>query len=467
MFQGRIKHLHFVGIGGSGMNGIAEVLLNMGFTVTGSDMKYSSTIERLEQLGGTIFIGHDPQNIQGAHVLIKSTAIPENNIEIIQAKEKNIPVIPRAEMLAELMRMKYGVAVAGTHGKTTTTSMLALCLYEGELDPTIVIGGRLDALGSSAKLGHGEYLVAEADESDGSFMLLSPTVAIITNIDPEHLDYWGTEEKLLNGFLQFAQKVPFFGFAVLCLDHERVQSILPKIQRRVLTYGFSSQANFRATNLKQAGLITTFSVLNNNKVLGDITINMPGEHNVSNALAAIATAMELNIPFNKIQNSLNNFTGVNRRFTIRAKGKLVKNTAEVIVIDDYAHHPVEIRATLKAARRSWPGQRIISIFQPHRYTRVRDLFEDFCRSFNHTNHVIVCPIYRAGENKIEGIDQYSLVKTIKDFGHRSADCVESLEEALDYIQQNILPGDVIITLGAGDVNCLCEQIGALLDESLD
>jgi len=467
MFQGRIKHLHFVGIGGSGMNGIAEVLINLGFTVTGSDLKSSATVERLEQLGGKVFIGHSATNIQGAHVLIKSTAIPDSNIEIMEAKNQNIPVIPRAEMLAELMRMKYGIAVAGTHGKTTTTSMLAMCLSEGELDPTIVIGGRLDAIRSSAKLGHGEYLVAEADESDGSFMLLSPTVAIITNIDPEHLDHWKSEENLINGFIQFAKKVPFFGFAVLCLDHDRVQSILPKIERRVITYGFSSQADVRAINVRQNGLLTTFTVLQLNKELGDITTSMPGEHNISNALAAIATSIELNIPFSKIQQSLNNFGGVNRRFSIRAEGRLFENTPAITVIDDYAHHPVEIRATLQAARQCWPDRRIIAIFQPHRYTRVQDLFEDFCRSFNDANHVVVCPVYRAGEQPIDGIDQYGIAKAIKDFGHRSAYSVESLENALEHIQKYILPGDVIITLGAGNVNVLCEQIGVHLDGHLD
>jgi UDP-N-acetylmuramate--alanine ligase len=467
MFQGRINHLHFVGIGGSGMNGIAEVLINMGFTVTGSDLKYSATIERLENLGGTVYIGHAATNIQGAHVLIKSTAIPDSNIEVMEAKDQNIPVIPRAEMLAELMRMKYGIAVAGTHGKTTTTSMLALCLHEGDLDPTIVIGGRLDAIGSSAKLGHGEYLVAEADESDGSFMMLSPTVAIITNIDPEHLEYWGSEENLINGFIQFAQKVPFFGFAVLCLDHTTVQSILPQIHRRVLTYGFSSQAEIQATNIRQNGLMTTFSVQHQNNTLGDITINMPGEHNINNALAAIATSIELNIPFEKIQNSLNNFGGVNRRFSIRAEGRLFESTPIITVIDDYGHHPVEIRATLLAARQCWPNRRIIAVFQPHRYSRVRDLFEDFCRSFNDANHVVVCPVYRAGEAPIENIDQSSLALCIKDFGHRSVYYVDSLDQAIEHIQKYMLPGDVIITLGAGNVNSICEQIGAQLDDKLD
>ena len=467
MFQGRIKHIHFVGIGGSGMNGIAEVIINMGFTVTGSDIKHSPTIQRLEEMGGAVFIGHAASNISGAHVLVKSTAIPDSNIEVMQARDLNIPVIPRAEMLAELMRMKYGIAVAGTHGKTTTTSMLSLCLYEGKLDPTIVIGGRLDALGSSAKLGHGEYLVAEADESDGSFMLLSPTVAIVTNIDPEHLDYWKTEEKLRNGFLQFVQKVPFFGFAVLCLDHERVQSLLPQVARRVITYGFSSQADFRAVNARQNGLHTTFTVLQQNSSLGDITINMPGHHNINNALAAVATSIELNIPFAAIQNSLSNFTGVNRRFSVRAEGRLFENTDPITIIDDYAHHPVEIRATLEAARSCWNGRRIVAIFQPHRYSRVNDLFEDFCRSFNNANHVVVCPIYRAGEHPIEGITPRSISQKLKDFGHRSAYDVESLERAMEHLQTYMLPGDVIITLGAGNVNLLCQQLGALLNGRLD
>lgn len=467
MFQGKITHIHFVGIGGTGMNGIAEVLLNMGFTITGSDLSHSSTVERLEDMGATVHIGHEPKNIIGAHVVVKSTAIPNHNIEIVTAKEQNIPVIPRAEMLAELMRMKYGIAVAGTHGKTTTTSMLALCLYEGGLDPTTVIGGRLDALGSSAKMGHGEYLVAEADESDGSFMLLSPTIAVITNIDPEHLEYWKTEENLIDGFTRFASKVPFFGCAVLCLDHHRVQSIVPKIHRRIVTYGLSSQAMIRATHINQVGLSTEFTVIHNNNVLGKVHTNMPGKHNISNALAAIAVSLELNIPFSKIQKALNNFDGVNRRFTIRAKGALEAGTEEVTVIDDYGHHPVEIEATLQAARDSWPVTSITAIFQPHRYSRVRDHFDDFCQSFNNANRVIIVPIYSAGERPIEGLDQHSLAEKMKAFGHRNVLAVNSLEEATEIVTQTWKAGEIVITLGAGNVNQVCSQLKETLRARMD
>ena len=298
-------------------------------------------------------------------------------------------------------------------------------------------------------------------------MLLSPTVAIVTNIDPEHLDHWKTEERLRQGFLQFVQKVPFFGFAVLCLDHERVQSLLPQVQRRVITYGFSSQADFRAVDVRQNGLHTTFTILQNNISLGDITINMPGNHNINNALAAVATSIELNIPFAAIQNALNNFTGVNRRFSVRAEGLLFENTDPITIIDDYAHHPVEIRATLEAARSCWTGRRIVAIFQPHRYTRVNDLFEDFCRSFNNANHVVVCPVYRAGEQPLEGINPRAISQKLKDFGHRSTHDVESLENAMEHLQTYMLPGDVIITLGAGNVNLLCSQLGALLNGRLD
>ena len=451
------------------MNGIAEVLLNMGFIITGSDLSHSSTIIRLEEMGAKVMIGHKAENIDGAHVIVKSTAIPEKNVEIIAARKRHIPVIPRAEMLAELMRMKYGVAVAGTHGKTTTTSMLALCLYQGGLDPTTVIGGRLDALGSSAKLGNGEYLVAEADESDGSFMLLSPTIAVITNIDPEHLEYWKTEKKLLEGFTQFASSVPFFGCVVLCSDHERVRTIIPHLHRRIVTYGLSPQAMIRATHISQQGLSTEFLVLYNNETLGQICTNMPGKHNISNALAAIAVSLELNIPFEKIQEALNNFDGVNRRFTIRAKGelKLKPNSEPVVVIDDYGHHPVEIEATLQAARDSWPQNSITAIFQPHRYSRVRDHFDEFCQSFGNANRVIVCPIYRAGETPIEGLNQQTLTEKIKELGHHSVISVDSLEEAKKKVNATWKPGEIVITLGAGNVNQICSMLKEDLRERLD
>lgn len=460
MFQGKIRHIHFVGIGGSGMNGIAEVLITLGFIVTGSDMSVNANTKRLEKLGCQITIGHHIRNIDGAHVLVTSTAIPAHNIEVVEAKSRGVPVIPRAEMLAELMRMKYGLAIAGSHGKTTTTSMLAMCLVKGELDPTTVIGGKLDAFGSSAKLGYGDFLVAEADESDGSFLLLNPTIAVLTNIDPEHLDHWGSEENLIEGFLQFASSVPFFGCAVLCMDDERVRNLIPHIERRIVTYGFHADADIRAIHVRQRGLETKFIVAVRNESLGSITINMPGRHNISNALAAIAVSLELNIPFEKIQAGLNHFSGVNRRFTIRSNGQLPQGGDVVTVIDDYAHHPTEIVATLSAAKTAWPERRIRAIFQPHRYTRLRDHWTDFANAFENADETIICPVYAAGEKPLPECDLSKLSEEMP----ATNILVDSLEAVHTHIQQHIQPGDVIITLGAGNVNQLCQSIGALLND---
>ena len=460
MFQGKIRHIHFVGIGGSGMSGISEVLLNQGFIITGSDMKTSKTVERLRALGAQITIGHTASNIDGAHVLVTSTAIPKHNVEVVEANKRNIPVIPRAEMLAELMRMKYGLAIAGSHGKTTTTSMVVMCLVAGGMDPTTVIGGKLDAFGSSAKLGNGDYLVAEADESDGSFMLLSPTIAVITNIDPEHLDHWKTEENLIQGFHQFVSKVPFFGCAVLCYDDRRVRTLIPSIQRRIITYGLDSNADVRAIHIRQEGLSTSFIVVHKQESLGRITISMPGKHNISNALAAIAISLELNIPFATIQQGLHQFGGVNRRFTVTKEGPLTTavESAPVTIIDDYAHHPTEINATLTAARQAGPTRRIIGVFQPPRFTRLRDHWDDFSMCFEHTDQVVVCPVYTAGEKPIEG---FTAEKMAEEIG-RKAVLVSSLEEAHTTIAKQLKPADVVITLGAGNVNTLCGTLGELV-----
>lgn len=465
MFRGKVQRIHFVGIGGSGMSGIAEVLITQGYTVTGSDMREGQAVRRLRKLGGTIFIGHKPEQVEGAHVVVKSTAVPMTNPEIAAAEAAQIPVIPRAEMLAELMRMKYGLAVAGTHGKTTTTSMLATCLHGAQLDPTIVIGGRLDSMGSSARLGAGEFLVAEADESDGSFMLLDPTVAVITNIDPEHLEHWGSMDALVDGFCAFANKVPFFGFATLCLDHPVVQGLLPRIRRRTVTYGFNAQADVRGENIRMKGISALVDVRWRDNPMGTLNLNMPGRHNVSNALAAVAVGLELDIPFDQLQNALDGFTGVDRRFSVRASVDL-GGDEPVTIIDDYGHHPTEIKATLEATANAWTGQRVIAVFQPHRYTRVRDLFEDFVRCFNHATEVIVCPVYRAGETPIEGMDHHRLAQGMIDHGHRGVSVVESLDEATSLAAQNRKPGDVVITLGAGDVNRVCTDLeGALSGRS--
>ena len=462
MFRGKVQRIHFVGIGGSGMSGIAEVLITQGYAVTGSDMKEGEAVRRLRKLGGTIYIGHDPSQIEGAHVVVKSTAVPMSNPEISAAEAAQIPVIPRAEMLAELMRMKYGLAVAGTHGKTTTTSMLATCLHGAGLDPTIVIGGRLDSMGSSARLGAGEFLVAEADESDGSFMLLDPTVAVITNIDPEHLEHWGSMDNLVDGFCAFANKVPFFGFATLCLDHPVVQSLLPRIRRRTVTYGFNAQADVRGENLVLDGISASVDVRWRDQPMGSVRLNMPGRHNVSNALAAIAVGLELDIPFNRLAEALDGFSGVERRFSVRGEVSIGEGPP-VTIIDDYGHHPTEIRATLEAAANAWTGRRIIAVFQPHRYTRVRDLFDDFVRCFNHATEVVICPVYRAGEAPIEGIDHHSLGSGMIEHGHRGVTVVEDLDEATAVLAKGRTPGDIVITLGAGDVNRVCTELEAALN----
>jgi len=464
MFRGKVQRIHFVGIGGSGMSGIAEVLITQGYTVTRSDMREGAVIRRLRKLGGTVFIGHDPAQVSGAHVVVKSTAVPMSNPEIAAAEAAQIPVIPRAEMLAELMRMKYGLAVAGTHGKTTTTSMLATCLHSAGLDPTIVIGGRLDSMGSSARLGAGEFLVAEADESDGSFMLLDPTVAVITNIDPEHLEHWGSMDSLVDGFCAFANKVPFFGFATLCLDHPVVQSLLPRIRRRVVTYGFNAQADVRGENLRSEGISASVDVRWRDQPMGTVTLNMPGRHNASNALAAIAVGLELDIPFERLAAALDGFSGVDRRFSVRAEVD-IGGDAPVTIIDDYGHHPTEIRATLQAAANAWPGSRVIAVFQPHRYTRVRDLFEDFVRCFNNATEVVVCPVYRAGEQPIADLDHHKLAQGMIEHGHRGVTPVNSLEEAATVLSTGRQPGDIVITLGAGDINQVCGAVEVALNGS--
>lgn len=459
MFRGKVRVIHFVGIGGIGMSGIAEVLLTLGFHVTGSDLKESPTVRRLRGLGATIHIGHLPENVGEADVVVRSTAVNLENPEVRAATEQLIPVIRRAEMLAELMRLKHGIAVAGTHGKTTTTSMLAVCMAAGGLDPTVVIGGRLDSLGgTNARLGAGEYLVAEADESDGTFLFLSPTVGIITNIDPEHLDHHGSVEQLENAFLQFANRIPFYGFAVVCQDHPAVQRLIPNVRRRVVTYGFARQAQYRAAKFVPDGLNTRFSVYCDEVELGEISLGMPGRHNVSNAVAAVATAMELSIPFESIQKSLTGFTGVQRRFTVMAE------VAGVLIVDDYGHHPVEIKATLAAAAEGFPDRKILAVFQPHRYSRVQELWEDFCGAFNSADEVIVCPVYAAGEIALEGVNHQRLAAEIYERGNRKVHSVADLHEAAARVVDNISPGDLVITLGAGNVNQVCTLVEERLRE---
>ena len=452
MFRGKVRQIHFVGIGGIGMSGIAEVLLNLGYQITGSDMKVGASVKRLRKLGATVHIGHREENLGDSDVLVKSTAVGMDNPEVQAALDAHVPVIRRAEMLAELMRMKHGVAIAGTHGKTTTTSMLATVVAEAGLDPTVVIGGRLNAIGTNARLGRGDWLVAEADESDGSFLHLDPTVAIVTNIDPEHLEHYGSMSSLVETFVTFANKVPFYGFAVVCLDHPVVQDILPQLRRRVVTYGLNRQADFRAENLRFEGLNAYFDVFKGEERLGEMVLEMPGTHNVQNALATIAAAMEMDIAFDVVVRGVAAFAGVERRFTVRGEHQ------GAIIVDDYAHHPVEIQATLDGAVAGFPERRIIAVFQPHRYSRVKDLQADFCRCFNRADHVVVCPVYAAGETPIEGVDHHSLLDGIKRHGHRSVVAVESLEEAVQHIRKELGDNDLVVTLGAGNVNQICSDL---------
>ncbi len=456
----RTRRVHFVGIGGVGMSGIAEVLINLGYDVTGSDLRRSQSTQRLSDLGAVVSLGHDRSHVEGAHVVVTSTAVSPTNPEVVAALELGIPVIPRAEMLAELMRMKHGLAVAGSHGKTTTTSMLAHCLAAGNLDPTVVVGGRLNSLGTNAKLGDGDYLVAEADESDGSFLKLSPTIAVVTNIDAEHLDHYGTFDALRQAFLDFINKVPFYGAAVICLDHPVIQKIIPRIQKRYITYGLSSQAEVHAVDLHFDGTVSTFTVMHHDRWLGQIELQMPGRHNVLNALAAVTASLEVDIPFKVVRRALDEFDGVSRRFTIRGVA------AGVTVIDDYGHHPVEIRHTLQAAREGF-GRRVISVFQPHRFTRVADLRDEFMSAFNDTDVLVVTDIYAAGEEAVEGVTGESLFRGLREHGHKNAVYIQDQADIVSYLADHVNKGDIVITLGAGDVNQVAGELLRRLEERED
>ncbi len=452
MFHKPDTRIHFVGIGGIGMSGIAEVLLTLGYGVGGTDLKESDTTRRLVELGATIKYGHDAAHLDAADVVVISSAVKPDNPEVVCARARGVPVIPRAEMLAELMRMKYGVAVAGSHGKTTTTSLVATVLHAAGLDPTAVIGGKLPSLGSNARLGQGEYLVVEADESDGSFMKLTPTVAVVTNIDPEHLDHYGTLDRLKQTFVDFINKVPFYGLAVLCVDHEHVQSILPLVEKRHATYGFTPLANFRAVDVAFDGLRTTFTAIARGKTLGRVELAMPGRHNVLNSLAVLAVADFLGVDFAIYQRALAGFSGVGRRFTVRGEAR------GVMVVDDYGHHPAEIRATLAGARTGFKDRRIVVAFQPHRYTRTRDLMGEFARAFNEADVVAVCDIYAAGEEPIPGVSSARLVDEMRASGHLGATHVARRTDVADTLAPELRDGDILITLGAGDVWMIGEEI---------
>ncbi len=445
-------HIHFVGIGGIGMSGIAELLLNLGYKVSGSDLSSSDLTRRLQSIGGVIFEGHAAKQIKGADVVVTSAAIVPDNPEIIAAAQASIPVIPRAEMLAELMRLKYSIAIAGAHGKTSTTSLVAAVLDKGGLDPTVVIGGKLKSIGINALLGEGDFIVAEADESDGSFLKMSPTIAVVTNIDREHLDFYKDLNHIKEVFLSFIDRIPFYGLAILCLDDEPIQDIIPKIKKRFTTYGVSSQADIQAKNIESKGLKSRFAVKHLGENLGEISLNLPGIHNVYNAMASIAVGLELGIDFEVIKSALETVQGVQRRLEIKGIAR------DITVVDDYGHHPTEIKFTLQAAKGSWPDRRIVVVFQPHRYTRTQALFDDFTRSFYQSDMLVVLPIYAASEKAIKGVDSQLLFEEIRAHGHKDVVFMQSFKAAVSHLKQTLTAGDILLTLGAGDVYKLGETL---------
>ncbi len=454
----RIRRVHFVGIGGAGMSGIAEVLVNQGFDVSGSDLAENRTTRHLQELGATIFKGHDAANVEGSDVLVVSTAISEGNPEVAAARESRVPVVPRAEMLAELMRFRRGIAVAGTHGKTTTTSLTASLLAEAGTDPTFVIGGLLNAWGSHARLGEGEYLVAEADESDGSFLLLQPVIALITNIDRDHLEaYENSFENLKKAFLEFLHHLPFYGVAVLCLDDEQIAEMIPTVTRAVVTYGLSEHADIRGTDLMQDGRIMHFRAqLPNRSDAIEVSLNLPGVHNVRNALGAIAIAWELGLDLPSIVRSLGSFEGIGRRFA--EVGRFMVPNGEVMVVEDYGHHPSELEATITAARSGWPEKRIVTVFQPHRYTRTRDLFDEFSQVLASSDIVVLTDIYPAGEEAIDGIDSGALCQSIRARGRVNPILVSDVHDIPRELPCMLEDGDLVLLLGAGNIGQVAQGI---------
>jgi UDP-N-acetylmuramate--alanine ligase len=455
------KRIHMVGIGGIGMSGIAEVLLTLGYNVTGSDVKFSLVTDRLRNLGAEIHEGHRAENVAGAHVVVVSSAVRKDNPEVVEAARLKIPVIPRAEMLAELMRLKYGIAVAGAHGKTTTTSMTASVLAAAGLDPTFVVGGRVNQAGTTARLGKGEYMVVEADESDRTFLLLAPVVAVVTTIDREHLDHYSSLEEIQDAFTQFVNRVPFYGAGVLCLDEPNVQAILPNIDRPVISYGTSSQADVVITDIEHRGLQSDFRLTYRGDDLGMFHLNSPpGIHNVRNAAAAAAVGLYLDIPADLIRQGLANFTGVGRRFEIKG----VING--ITLIDDYGHHPAEIRATLDAARLC-KFNRILVLFQPHRFTRTLHLWDEFCRTFNQADVLVMTDIYAASETPIAGITAEALATAIREAGHKHVVYRSSMQDGIDYLIKEARPGDAIFTIGAGNVNRALTEIAVVLGSKVE
>ena len=454
----KTKHIHFVGIGGIGMSGIAELLLNLGYTVSGTDLNSSPITEKLSDLGGKIFKGHDSKWIEGADVVVTSSAIPKNNPEVVQAIKDTIPVIMRAEMLAELMRLKkYGIAIAGSHGKTSTTSMVSCMLASAGLDPTIVIGGKVDALGGNAKLGEGEFLVAEADESDGSFLKLSPVVEVVTNIDLEHLDYYKDIEHIKETFLKFIDKIPFYGAVILCLDDANIADILPLIKKRTLTYGLTPQADIHAESITWSNGRVNFAVKDSGGQIGTLSITPPGIHNVYNALAAVCVGVELELSYAQIKKGLEEFVGVQRRMQNKGESK------GICVVDDYGHHPTEIRATLDAIKQAWPEKRLVVLFQPHRYSRTQALFKDFQTCFHKADVLVMSDIYAASEAPMEGVTSELLLEATRKHGqrytHYMGDVATMAKELLPMLEE----GDLVLTLGAGNIVRVGEELIDLLD----
>ncbi|HZP85964.1 MAG TPA: UDP-N-acetylmuramate--L-alanine ligase [Burkholderiales bacterium] len=454
----KVKRVHFIGIGGSGMSGIAEVMLNLGFQVSGSDLSESPATQRLRQLGARVSAGHDAVNVTGANAVVVSTAVRPDNPEVAAARSKRIPVVPRAMMLAELMRLKQGIAIAGTHGKTTTTSLIASVLAEAGMDPTFVIGGRLEAAGSHAKLGSGEFIVVEADESDASFLYLQPVLAVVTNIDADHMETYGHDfSRLRHAFLEFVEHLPFYGMAVLCIDDQNVRSLLPIITRQVTTYGLSEQAQIRAVDVTEAAGQMCFGVTRRIGANGQeqrlpdlqVVLNLPGRHNVRNALAAIAVGMEVGVPDHAIRRALEGFKGVGRRF--QRYGEVAIAGGSFVLIDDYGHHPVEMAATIEAARGAFPGRRVVLAFQPHRYTRTRDCFEDFVKVLSSADALLLTEVYPAGETPIVAADGRALARAVRVAGKVEPVFVESVTELPDAILAMARPGDVVITMGAGSI----------------
>ncbi len=459
---GRTRHIHMVGIGGIGMSGMAEILLQKGYHITGSDANMSSTIKRLQELGAQISIGHDAKNIEGTDVVVYTSAVQaEDNIETKAALDQGIPVIKRAEMLAELMRMKYGVGVAGTHGKTTTTTMIGHVIQDGSFDPTIMVGGKVHSFSeTNAVVGKGDIIVVEADEFDRTFLRLTPSLAVITNIEAEHLDIYDNLDDVKEAFIEFANKVPFYGSVVLCLDDPNVRSIIPEIERRSTTYGLTPQAKIRAVNIDIDHFNSRFTVINDGEELGEVNLRAPGEHNIKNALAAVAVGLELDIDFKDIKSGLERFEGVFRRFQLKSEHD------GVMVIDDYAHHPTEVQATLNAARQGWKDRRIVAVFQPHLYSRTQELYKEFGLSFFDAEVCVITDVYPSREEPIEGVTGKLIADVAKEYGHRKVQYVEQKADLPAKLKEIVEPGDVVITMGAGDIYKYGEQFVEALETGI-